>query len=252
MTSIAKPKISIITVSFNGASTIAETIEHVLNQSYDNYDYTIIDGASSDNTVEIAQSYKDKFSEKGISYEIVSEKDNGIYDAMNKGIALTNGDIVGIINSDDYYNDDALEKVAKFYADTSFDAMYSDLRIFGNGKDFIKKAKLDKKKFTTRHWNHPTMFVTRRVYNDIKYACQSNNDDLNFILSIRNKGYKIAVLNEVLANFRLGGVSNKKQKRSFSDFRAKLKLRNQIYKQNGCKGYKLDNFLTEFVKYILS
>lgn len=243
-----KPKISIITVSFNSASTISETIEHVLNQTYDNYEYVIIDGLSTDNTVEIVESYAEKFAEKGVSFKVISEKDNGIYDAMNKGISLTDGELVGIINSDDYYNDDTLEKVADFFGETQFDIMYADLRIFGGKKEYIKRSSLGKK-FTTRHWNHPTTFVTRKVYDDIRYANESIYDDLNFMLSARSRGYKICVLNEVLANFRLGGVSNKK---SWKKCRERIKLRNRIYKNNGCKGYKLDNFITEFVKYILS
>lgn len=242
------PKISIITVSYNSAATISETIEHVLNQTYDNYEYIIIDGLSKDDTVSIAKSYEDKFAVKGIPFKIISEKDNGIYDAMNKGISLTDGEIVGIINSDDYYNDDALEKVAKFYDEVHFDVMYADLRIFGGKKEYIKKSSLDKK-FKTRHWNHPTTFVTRKVYDEFNYANESIYDDLNFMLTARKKGYNICVLNEVLANFRLGGVSNKK---SWKNCRERIKLRNKIYKQNGCKGYKLDNFLTEFAKFILS
>ncbi len=204
-----KPKVSVITVSYNSEKTIAETIEHVLNQTYDNYNYIIVDGLSSDNTIAIAESYKDKFLEKGVQFTVLSEKDNGIYDAMNKGISLTDGDIVGIINSDDYYNDNTLERVAAFYKETGFDLMYADLRIFGGKKEYVKKSSLGKK-FTTRHWNHPTTFVTRKVYNEIRYACESIYDDLNFLLEARMKGYKICVLNEVLANFRLGGVSNKK------------------------------------------
>lgn len=243
-----EPKISIITVSYNSVSTIAETIEHVLNQTYDNFDYTIIDGLSSDGTVKLAESYREKFAERNISYKIISEKDNGIYDAMNKGIAATDGDIVGIINSDDYYNYDALEKVATFYDKTNFDIMYADLRIFGGKKEYIKHSKLGKK-FKTRQWNHPTTFVTRKVYNETRYACESIYDDLNFMLSAKRKGFRICVLNEVLANFRLGGVSNKK---SWKQCKARIKLRNKIYKDNGCRGYRLDNFITEFVKYILS
>lgn len=243
-----KPKISVITVSFNSEKTISETIEHVLNQTYDNFDYTIIDGLSSDDTIKIAESYREKFAERGIVYKIISEKDNGIYDAMNKGIAATDGDIVGIINSDDYYNDDALEKVVAFYDKINFDIMYADLRIFGGKKEYIKKSSLGKK-FTTRHWNHPTTFVARKVYEDFIYANESIYDDLNFMLTARKKGYKICVLNEVLANFRLGGVSNKK---SWKKCRERIKLRNKIYKNNGCKGYKFDNFLTEFAKFILS
>ena len=243
-----KPKISIITVSFNSSKTIVETIEHVLTQTYDNFEYIIIDGLSSDNTLDIAYSFVEKFAQKAIPYKIVSEEDNGIYDAMNKGIALAKGEIIGIINSDDYYNNDTLEKVVKFYNESNFDLMYADLRIFGEKKEYIKKSSLSKK-FTTRLWNHPTTFVTRKVYQDFKYANESIYDDLNFMLTARRKEYKICVLNEVLANFRLGGVSNKK---NWKNCRERIKLRNRIYKNNGCKGYKLDNFLTEFAKYILS
>lgn len=242
------PKFSIITVSYNSEKTIAQTIESVLNQTYPNFEYIIIDGASADKTVEIAQSYSDQFAALEVEYKIVSEKDNGIYDAMNKGIALASGDIVGIINSDDYYNTDTLYKVNAFYDDTNFDVMYGDLRIFGGKKEYIKRSSLDKK-FTTRHWNHPTTFVKRSVYDKIKYACESMYDDLNFMLAVRKAGYKICVLNEVLANFRLGGVSNKK---SWKECKARIKLRNKIYKNNGCKGYKLDNFITEVGKFLLS
>ena len=225
-----KPKISVVTVSFNSEKTIAETIESVLGQTYENYDYIIV------------------FEDKKVSYKIVSEKDNGIYDAMNKGIALTDGDIVGIINSDDYYNSDALEKVAKFYSETKFDVMYGDLRIFGDGKEYIKKASLDKK-FTTRHWNHPTTFVTRKVYDNVRFACESIYDDLDFMLTVREKNYTIKVLNEVLANFRLGGVSNNK---CWKKCRERIRLRNAIYKEHGCKGYRFDNFATEVGKFLLS
>ncbi len=243
-----KPKISVITVSYNSEKTIAETIESVLNQTYDKYDYLIVDGKSTDKTVDIAENYRQRFADKGISYRVISEPDKGIYDAMNKGIAATDGEIVGIINSDDYYNPDTLEKVAAFYAETAFDVMYGDLRIFGEGKEYVKRASLDKK-FTTRHWNHPTTFVTRKVYNDVVYACESIYDDLNFMLTVRAKGYTIRVLNEVLANFRLGGISNKK---SWKKCRERIRLRNEIYRKNGCKGYRLDNFVTEVAKYILS
>lgn len=245
---MSNPKISIITVSFNSAATISETIEHVLNQNYNNYEYLIVDGQSSDNTVKIAKSYAEDFAKKGVNYRIISEKDNGIYDAMNKGILLTDGEIVGIINSDDFYNDDALQKVATFYEKAKFDVMYADLRVFGENKEFIKKSAL-KKKFSTRHWNHPTTFVTRKVYNDVRYAGESIYDDLNFMLTVRRKGYKICVLNEVLANFRLGGVSNKKE---WKKCKERIKLRNKIYKANDCKGYRLENFIIEFGKFILS
>lgn len=241
-------KISVITVSYNSEATVAETIESVLTQTYAPYEYVIIDGQSTDKTVEIAQSYAAAFAQKGVAYRVVSEKDAGIYDAMNKGIGLTDGEIVGIINSDDYYNADTLEKVRDFYEQSGFDVMYGDLRVFGEKKEYRKKAALDKR-FTTRHWNHPTTFVRRRVYDEVRYACESIYDDLNFMLTVRRKGYKICVLNEVLANFRLGGVSNQK---NWKQCRQRIRLRNEIYKKNGCKRYRLDNWAIELGKYILS
>lgn len=102
-----EPLISIVTVSFNSEKTIRQTIESVLNQTYTNIEYNIVDGASTDRTVEIATQYKDDFEAKGIKYIITSEKDKGIYDAMNKGIARSHGEIVGLINSDDWYETDA-------------------------------------------------------------------------------------------------------------------------------------------------
>ena len=93
--------ISIITVCYNSSKTLSRTIESVLNQNGVHLEYLIIDGASSDNTVKIAESYKRSFSQKGISYIINSEPDKGIYDAMNKGIQFASGDVIGILNSDD-------------------------------------------------------------------------------------------------------------------------------------------------------
>ncbi len=95
--------VSIITVSYNSEKSIRRTIESVLNQTYSKIEYHIVDGLSTDNTIEIAREYDEKFAEKGIKYIISSERDNGIYDAMNKGILRSAGKIVGIINSDDWY-----------------------------------------------------------------------------------------------------------------------------------------------------
>src|SRR5699024_8993212 len=96
-------------------------------------EYIIIDGLSTDNTVKIAESYKEKFSKKNYSYKIISEKDQGIYEAMNKGIKITTGEIVGMINSDDWYELDAVEKVAEKYVETNFDLMYADIRLIKQG-----------------------------------------------------------------------------------------------------------------------
>ena len=96
-------KTTIITVSYNSEATISRTIESVLMQEYRPLEYLVIDGDSKDKTVAIANSYGDRFRERGISFRIVSEPDKGIYDAMNKGIALATGEVIGILNSDDRY-----------------------------------------------------------------------------------------------------------------------------------------------------
>ena len=108
MKKMKKIKFSIITPCYNSEKTIKRTIESVVNQSYKNIEYILIDGGSKDKTVEIIQEYQSKYP-KLIKY--ISEKDSGIYDAMNKGIKLATGDIVGIVNSDDYYELDALKNI---------------------------------------------------------------------------------------------------------------------------------------------
>ena len=108
-------KVSIITVCFNSAETIKDTIESVINQTYKEIEYIIVDGASSDGTMKIVDSYKKRIS------KIVSEPDDGLYDAMNKGIKIATGDIVGIINSDDFYTSNTIiEKYVKEFKNNEF------------------------------------------------------------------------------------------------------------------------------------
>ena len=103
-----RKKVSVITPCFNSEKTIRKTLDSVLNQTYNNYEYIIVDGKSTDGTLKIIEEYKTKFGEK---LKFISEKDTGIYDAMNKGIAMASGDIIGIVNSDDFYCLDALENM---------------------------------------------------------------------------------------------------------------------------------------------
>lgn len=117
-------KVSIITVTYNSAETLGKTIESVLGQTYPDIDYWIIDGKSNDETTEIVKKYEDKFNER---LHWISEPDKGIYDAMNKGIGLCNGDIVGILNSDDWLSsDDVIEKMVEEF-DNDTDAVYGDI-----------------------------------------------------------------------------------------------------------------------------
>src|SRR5664279_3388624 len=116
-----KPKFSILTVSFNNVKTISDTINSVLSQTYQEIEYIIIDNSSTDGTIELVQSFGKEIS------KFISETDKGIYDAINKGIRLASGDIVGIINSDDFFcNADVIQKVADAFSDTDVDAVFGD------------------------------------------------------------------------------------------------------------------------------
>lgn len=242
--------ISIITVCFNSEKTVRNTIESVLNQTYNNVEYIIVDGLSKDKTVEIANEYTQAFADKGYLYRIISEKDNGIYDAMNKGIRMATGDIVGIINSDDWYELDALETVANTYSETPFDMFYADIRILKpNGSSFIKHSRYDRFP-SSRHWNHPTTFITKKTYNECGlYACKSIYDDYDLILKIRRAGKKTVIVNKVLANFRTGGASNKKNLKDFID---RVKARYRYYHDNGYSSlYIVECLATEVAKLII-
>lgn len=244
------PLVSLITVAYNSEKTIAKTIESVLNQSYSNIEYTILDGKSEDKTVEVAESYKELFKERNIKYTIISEEDNGMYDAINKGVSLSKGVIIGNINSDDWYEPDAVLKVVQKYDETGFDMVYGDLRVVKSTGNIIKKAKL-KKFVSTRYWNHPTTFITAKTYKKFKYKMESMYDDCDLMLRIRKSNLKVVVINEVLANFRFGGMSTKKDIR---DTIERIKLRSKIYFNNGYYNplYYIDGAVVESAKFILS
>ncbi len=180
-------KISIITVVWNNKETIIDAIDSVLNQTYGDVEYIIIDGASTDGTVEIVQSYGDKIN------KFVSEPDSGIYDAMNKGIKLATGDIIGILNSDDFYIDNyVIERVVKVLEEKKVDGMFADL-VFEkpDNLDIIVRY-YDSSKFNIQKFAygwmpaHPTFFVKRWVYE--KYGLFKTN-------------YKIAADYDILARF---------------------------------------------------
>ena len=123
--------VSIITVTYNCERTIQRTIDSVIAQKYSNIEYILVDGISSDNTLNIIKASKKKYPEI-IKY--VSEKDKGLYDAMNKGIKMANGEIIGIINGDDYYTDSAVQSAVMLFEKESVDIIYSDLIYCRNGK----------------------------------------------------------------------------------------------------------------------
>ena len=123
--------ISIITATYNSAETINDTIKSVLCQTNKDFEYIIVDGGSTDETIDIVKSYESEFSGR---LKWVSEKDKGIYDAMNKGIKMASGDIIGILNSDDFYTDeDVLQTVADNFLNHSVDAIYGDIHFVHEG-----------------------------------------------------------------------------------------------------------------------
>jgi glycosyltransferase involved in cell wall biosynthesis len=206
-----KPKISIITVCFNSAKTIRNTIESVISQDYPNIEYIIIDGGSSDETVAIVKEYADRIA------VIVSESDRGIYDAMNKGVALASGEIVGMLNSDDVYiNEHAVSELMKTMQDARADSVFADLVIV----DPIDPGKVlryyDSSYFTPSKFRfgwmpaHPTFFVKKSLYDKVgpyslDYKISADYEMLIRLLWVEKATY--AYLPKPLVRMRHGGAS---------------------------------------------
>lgn len=243
-------KVSIITVCRNSENTIRDTIHSVLAQTYHNLEYIIIDGNSSDQTMDIVKEYQQSFLERHIIYRYLSEPDDGMYDAMNKGICMASGELVGMINSDDWYEPDATAVAARYYEEAHYDLFYADLRIIGKNGSFIKKSK-NSGWVTSRYWNHPTTFIPLRVYENYLYKNESIHDDWDLILRIRKglPGCNVCVADKVLANFRRNGVSHEKSiKKALERAQDKYK----IYRNNGySRLYFVECYGMEAAKLIL-
>ena len=127
-------KISIITVCYNSVSTIEKTFQSIKNQSYENIEYIVIDGGSSDGTLKIINQYKEYIS------KFISEPDKGLYDAMNKGISIANGEIIGILNSDDiFFDNNVLKEVSKFHISNRIDASVGNILQFDNKGNIVRR-----------------------------------------------------------------------------------------------------------------
>ncbi len=242
--------VSIITVSYNSENCIARTIESVLAQTCNDIEYLVIDGKSKDSTVDIAESYRSALTSKGIRYRIISEEDNGIYDAMNKGIGLARGEIIGLLNTDDTYEPDTIETVLNTFKQQDCDLMFADIRIHKqDGSSFIKKARLRKPE-TSRDWNHPTTFVKAWLYKEYPFRNLGIHDDYGFFLRMKKQGRKIVTVNKVLANFRMGGASNHK---SFKAAKKRIMDRYRYcYRINGySRLYMIECIAIEAAKMIL-
>ena len=238
-------KISIITVCYNSEKTIEETIKSVLSQTYDNYEYLIIDGLSKDNTLSIVKKYEKKFKGK---LKITSEKDKGLYDAMNKGIKKATGDIIGIINSDDILaNKYVFEKIAKRFEETNCDATYSDLVFLDEETMSIPTRNFiahNYSKFMAWHPPHPTLYLKSGVY---KKVGEFNTNyriaaDLDFMLRVINQDYKFEYIREYLVKMRSGGVSTN----GLKGYIKNLKEANVVLKANDIKFAYLINIYRIF------
>jgi glycosyltransferase involved in cell wall biosynthesis len=238
-------RVSIITVVYNGQSTIKDTIKSVLSQDYSDIEHIIIDGASTDRTVEIIQAYGDKIS------KFVSEPDRGIYDAMNKGIKLASGEIIGILNSDDFYADRTIiSTVVQQFQNTQADSVFGDL-VFVKSDDLNKvvryysSAKFHPKKFADG-WMpaHPTFFVRRWAYEryglfKTDYKIASDYELLTRFLAKHKLSY--SYIPKVMVKMRMGGVST-------TSFKSNWVLNREIVR--GCAENEIStNLVRVFSKY---
>lgn len=206
-------KISIITITYNSAATVEDTIKSVVMQDYPNVEYLIIDGKSKDNTLQIADKYKDKIT------KVVSEKDKGLYDALNKGIKHATGDIIGMLHSDDVYaHSQVLSNIAKTFQDhPEAEGVYADL-VFVSRNDTDKvmrtwESGIYQEGDFLKGWMppHPTFFVKKETYEKhggFNTELKLSADYELMLRLIHKNNIKLAYLNEVIVKMRMGGVSN--------------------------------------------
>lgn len=209
-------KVSLVTVVYNGAKTIEQTIQSVLGQTYKNIEYIIIDGLSTDGTQQIVEKYRDS-----IAY-FVSEKDDGIFDAMNKGIRYTTGDIIGIINSDDWYAQDAVEMAVAYFEQSGADLVHGRMAtVFQDGSQKISPVLPLDMIWHEMVISHPSVFVKKSVYEkygsfNTKYKVAA---DYDLVLKFYCNHVKFCFIDAVMAYFRFGGFSNRNRGRMIEEHR---------------------------------
>ncbi|MBI4945708.1 MAG: glycosyltransferase [Bacteroidetes bacterium] len=241
-------KISIITVCFNSADTIETTLQSVLNQDYGDIEYILVDGKSSDNTLSIIEKYKSRIA------KIISEKDDGIYFAINKGISTATGDVVGILHADDFYADEKIiSRVVKELSEKKTDSIYGDLQYVSreNPQKIIRNWRSGAyyPKLFLKGWMppHPTFFVKRKCYEQFGAfnTLFSFSADYELMLRFLYK-HKISTsyIPEVLVKMRTGGKSN-------VTFKNRIKANREdrlTWKINGLKPGKLTTILKPLSK----
>jgi len=209
-------KISIITSVYNNKETITEAIKSVLSQTYDDIEYIVVDGASTDGTVDVIRKYEGQIS------TFISEPDKGIYDGLNKGVALATGDVVGFLHSDDLYEDEhVVAQIAEAFKIDDVDSIYGDL-VYVSKEDTSKVVRYWKSgayslKKLENGWMppHPTFYVKRKVYEAFGAFDTSFNISADYDTILRflgREGITTRYIPEVLIKMRVGGESNKSLK----------------------------------------
>lgn len=204
-------KISIVTATYNSAATVRDTLQSIAGQTYENIEHIIVDGVSSDQTLHIVAQYPHVA-------RVSSEKDKGIYDAMNKGIQIASGEVIGILNSDDFYNSNqVIENVMRLFQDQTVDAVYGDLQ-YVHPRDTSKIVRTWKSgEFNKRNFYfgwmppHPSFFVRKKAYEQFGYFNLALKTAADYEIMLRflfKNDMRVKYLPEVLVKMRTGGASN--------------------------------------------
>jgi glycosyltransferase involved in cell wall biosynthesis len=196
-------KVSIVTIVYNSAKTLEDTILSVLNQTYRNIEFIIVDGGSTDGSIDIIKRYQERIT-------WISEPDKGISDAFNKGIALSTGELIGIINADDWYERDAVQVVVESFK-SDYDVYCGNINLISETGNVSKTKKSRIAHLSLgMHIMHPSVFVTKKVYDNIglfntnfKIAM-----DYDMLLRIREQKYKFKYIDKTVANMRTEGASS--------------------------------------------
>lgn len=221
------PLLTIVTVCYNSEQTIRRCIDSVVKELNKNIEYLIIDGKSKDKTLDIVQEYNSN------KIRYISEKDNGIYDAMNKGVKMANGKWIYFLNSDDSLKENVLEKVLKILRDSKYDCVYGDFEeiLEYNGQLYSREVRANKKIDEIKRgmiFSHQSFFAKKELILecglfDISFRIAG---DWDLISKLYKKGYKFYHINEMIVNFYLGGASGKNHNLE----RHRVRKKNKLYK----------------------
>jgi glycosyltransferase involved in cell wall biosynthesis len=248
------PIFSIITATFNSEKTLERTIKSVLKQSFTNYEYLIIDGNSTDNTLNIIKDYENEFLKRGISFKYISEPDKGIYDAWNKGITLASGDWISFLGSDDYYIENAFD-IYFSNIKTEYNYLHSKVRLVDEndkqlkllGRDIVKKQFFQYMKIAhVGSFHHKSLFINKKFSLEYKSAS-------DYLFFLKNFDLiKPFYINKITAVMQFGGVSTNVNPALKEALRVKLeaKRRKPIMCYLDFFIAHLKHFVSRYIRYI--